>query len=52
MFQHDFRRLVLARDLLAQAHCDRRSATCCPPAEPVEATHPGDSPDHAAVPQD
>jgi hypothetical protein len=52
MFQHDFRRLALARDLLADARGGAASANRFSEPDPPEAARRGDARDHAAADKD
>lgn len=52
MFQHDFRRLALARDLLAEARRCGQPAHGSPEPDPPDPPHPTDTPDHIAANQD
>lgn len=51
MFQHDFRRLALARDLLPEAVRCCQCPAAFPAADPPEAAHRGDPADHTAANQ-
>ena len=52
MFQHDFRRLALARDLLPEPLRCGPSSVCFPESDPPEAAQRRNPPDHAAANED